>query len=76
MYFLQHPDSVILIILDIIGWGIFLIGFIKLVIIIKDQITIGSGINNTRKVIISILLFFVGLIILIAIGLFGSILMP
>jgi hypothetical protein len=75
-YFLDKPGLLILVFFQVIGWLLFLIGLIKLVIIIKDRISWGSGFSTGKNVIVSVIMFVIGLVILILLTLYGFALMP
>ena len=75
-YYLEHPDSLFYLVIDLIGLSLFLIGLIKLIIIIKNQVTYGPGINNKKELLIAILLFLIGLLFLVLAYNFGFTLLP
>lgn len=75
-YYLEHPDSLFYLAIYIVGLVLFVIGLIKLIIIIKNHIAYGSGYTSKKEVIISILLFLVGLLFLVLAYNFGFTLLP
>jgi hypothetical protein len=75
-YFLDKPGLLILVFFQVIGWLLLLIGLIKLVIIIKNRISWGSGFSTRKNVIVSVIMFVIGLVILILLTLYGDALMP
>jgi len=75
-YFLDRPGLLILVFFQVIGWLLLLIGLIKLVIIIKNWISWGSGFSTRKNVIVSVIMFVIGLMILILLTLYGDALMP
>jgi hypothetical protein len=75
-YFLDKPGLLILVFFQVVGWLLLLIGLIKLVIIIKDRISWGSGFSTRKQVIVSVIMFVIGLMILILLTLYGFALMP
>ena len=75
-YFLDKPGLLILVFFQVVGWLLLLIGLIKLVIIIKDRISWGSGFSTRKNVIVSVIMFAIGLMILILLTLYGFALMP
>jgi hypothetical protein len=75
-YFLDKPGLLILVFFQVIGWLLFLIGLIKLVIIIKNRISWGSGFSTRKNVIVSVIMFVIGLMILILLILYGDALLP
>ena len=75
-YFLDKPGLLILVFFQVVGWLLLVIGLIKLVIIIKDRISWGSGFSTRKNVIVSVIMFAIGLMILILLTLYGVALMP
>ncbi|HBG32913.1 MAG TPA: hypothetical protein DDW82_04225 [Acholeplasmataceae bacterium] len=75
-YFLDKPGLLILVFFQVVGWLILVIGLIKLVIIIKNRISWGSGFSTRKNVIVSVIMFVIGLMILILLTLYGDALMP
>jgi len=75
-YFLDKPGLLILVFFQVVGWLLLVIGLIKLVIIIKDRISWGSGFSTRKNVIVSVIMFAIGLMILILLTLYGFALMP
>ena len=76
MYYLDKPGLLILVFFQVVGWLILVIGLIKLVIIIKNRISWGSGFSTRKNVIVSVIMFVIGLMILILLTLYGDALMP
>ena len=75
-YFLDKPGLLILVFFQVVGWLLLVIGLIKLVIIIKNRISWGSGFSTRKNVIVSVIMFAIGLMILILLTLYGFALMP
>ena len=75
-YFLDKPGLLILVFFQVVGWLLLVIGLITLVIIIKDRISWGSGFSSRKNVIVSVIMFAIGLMILILLTLYGFALMP
>jgi len=75
-YFLDKPGLLVYVFFQVIGWLLLLIGLVKLVIIIKNRISWGSGFSTHKHVIVSVIVFVIGLMILILITLYGDVLMP
>jgi hypothetical protein len=75
-YFLDKPGLLILVFFQVVGWLLLVIGLIKLVMIIKNRISWGSGFSTRKNVIVSVIMFVIGLMILILLTLYGDALMP
>ena len=75
-YFIKNPGMLILAAFSIIGWVLLVFGLIKLVIIIKNRISMGPGLTNPKQIIVSVFMFLIGLIILFLMSQYGYLFLP
>jgi len=75
-YFIENPGMLILATFSLIGLVLLVFGLIRLVGIIKNLMSIGPGMDSPKYIIVSIIMFLIGLLILILISQFGFLFLP
>ncbi|HBG33498.1 MAG TPA: hypothetical protein DDW82_07320 [Acholeplasmataceae bacterium] len=75
-YFIKNPGILIIAAFSIMGWALLAFGAIKLLIIIKNRISTGPGLTNPKQVLVSVIMFLIGLTFLILVSQYGYLFLP